>query len=417
MTRMQWLGFCTIGALIAPPSWGLHSGIHREGAPAALLAPKAAQKDGEYTRLAKKSKKRSKADAQEAASGANVSAATGAVEEEADADAPDAASPVTAVTTQTEKSAQTTTDDVAAPRVESELTAETKTASPAKNRFEAKGLDARVRRLTDALARSLKRLPGDIREQTFAVMPFQENGEDTTKNQLGLVVADLVVTNLARDHRLQLTERSQLNRIVQEQELGALGLIEPEQAAQIGVLAGATALVLGECLDLGQTFQVGARVVDADSGQVLAVEAMELPKAELIAFSANAVVLRSRSGAFFRSLVVPGWGQVYNREPEKAVLVGASVGALVLGSAGTALSAWITGRSYAAFGDDQRDAAVKKGLNPSDVVENLRESANFQYTLAASLAGGALVVWLGNAVEAYLSGVDVENLDAALANR
>ena len=287
----------------------------------------------------------------------------------------------------------------------------------ANKRVEAKGLDARVRRLTDALARSLKRLPGDIREQSFAVMPFQETGEDTADNQLGLVVADLVVTNLARDHRLQLTERSQLNRIVEEQELGAMGFVEPDQAARIGVLAGANALVLGEILDLGESFQVGARVVDANSGQVLAVEAMELPKAELIAFSADAVVLRSRSGAFFRSLVVPGWGQVYNREPGKAAIVGATVGALILGSAGTALSGWLTGRAYQTFGDDERSDAVKEGLNPSDVVEGLRESANLQYTIAAGLAGGVLIVWLGNAVEAYLSGVDVENLDAALAKR
>lgn len=418
--RVQLLGLYTIGALIASPSWGLSSGMDAGGAPTLHVLPHAAQPS--QTRLAKKAQGKKKAqkrketkaaDGNEAATdggGADTFEPASAPLPEAEAKT-SAPSPEEATTTEAPATSISTSTDTANP-----LNSQ---ASPAASeaRVEAKGLDARVRRLTDALARSLKRLPGDIREQTFAVMPFQESGDDTANHQLGLVVADLVVTNLARDHRLQLTERSQLNRIVAEQELGALGFVEPEQAARIGALAGATALVLGEILDLGEAFQVGARVVDASSGQVLAVEAMELPKAELIAFSADAVVLRSRSGAFFRSLVVPGWGQSYNRETGKAVLVGATVGALILGSAGTGLSAWLTERSYRGFADEEREAVIQKGLNPSSVVEELRVSANTQYSIAAGLAGAVALVWLGNAVEAYLSGVDVENLDAALADR
>lgn len=427
MARVQIFIIGTIGALLAFPSGAFTVPVSSPDSLGTLLSPDAPHADDEEpTRLAqkKKRKKRSKSSKRKKKEKATADQAESTTEarkalaEEAPAPtkSPAQKEDAAAVSDAQPETTPSQTPPTESPAAESTEPA-TANQAQASNRVEAKGLDARIRRLTDALARSLKRLPGDIREQSFAVMPFQETGEETESNQLGLVVADLVVTNLARDHRLQLTERSQLNRIVEEQELGALGFVEPEQAARIGVLAGATALVLGEILDLGESFQVGARVVDASSGQVLAVEAMELPKAELIAFSADAVVLRSRSGAFFRSLVVPGWGQVYNREPGKAAIVGATVGALILGSAGTALSAWLTQRAYGTFGDEERANAVKEGLNPSDVVGDLRNSANLQYSIAASLAGGVVLVWLGNAVDAYLSGVDVENLDAALAKR
>lgn len=280
---------------------------------------------------------------------------------------------------------------------------------------EARGLDARVRRLTDALARTLKRLPGDVRDQSFAVMPFAENGEESKSRQLGLVVSDLVVTNLARDHRVSLTERGQLRLIFEEQALGAMGAVDDKQAAQVGKLAGARALVVGEVDDLGDAFRVGARVVDAESGEVLGADEVKLPKEELIAFSADAVVLRSRSGAAFRSLVAPGWGQLYNREPIKAGIVGGAVGVLALATGVTLTTAAITHANYSGFRPDQLKGVAATQENISATVTGLRQAANAQYTAAAILGGVTAAAWLGGALEAYLSGTDVESLDDALA--
>lgn len=278
--------------------------------------------------------------------------------------------------------------------------------------LEAKGFDARVRKLTDALARALKRLPGDVRDQSFAVLPFEVQGAAAENRQLGLVVGDAVVTNLARDHRLRLTERSQLTRILEEQALGAMGVIAPDRAAEVGRIAGAQALILGELLDVGDEIQVGARVVDATSAEILAVEAVRVPAAELLALSADAVVLRSRSGAFFRSLVVPGWGQVYNREPGKALALGSLVGSLAVASGGTLTAALLTHRRYDQFSEE---SARKAGLDSNRELPRLRVAANSQYTAAAVLLGAGLAAWLGTALEAYASGVDVDSLDRALA--
>jgi len=282
---------------------------------------------------------------------------------------------------------------------------------------EATGLDARVRRLSDALARAIKRIPGDHRDQTFAVMPFVEADEESQSRRLGLVVSDLVITNLSRDHRVPLVERAALGKIMQEQSLQASGAVDPAKVAEVGALAGASAMIIGDVVDTGESFLVTAKLISMENATVLAAEQATLPKEELIAFSADSVVLRSRAGGFFRSAVAPGWGQVYNREPIKAGIVAAAVGVLGL----SALTALVVGGvqhgAYTNFTPAQlesKDVALTQE-NISAEVTGLRNSANAWYTTGIVFLGLTAVAWTGGALDAWISGTDVESLDDALA--
>jgi TolB-like protein len=283
---------------------------------------------------------------------------------------------------------------------------------------EATGLDARVRRLSDALARGIKRLPGEHRDQVFAVLPFAENDEESKSRRLGLVVSDMVLTNLARDHRIGFVERSQLSTILQEQALQASGAVDPAKAAEVGKLAGARGMVVGEVTDTGDSFRISARVLDAENATVIAADDAELPKEELIAFSADAVVLRSKAGAMFRSLVAPGWGQVYNGEPVKAGIVAGGVGLLGLATVATvATGAYTHFVVYQNWTPEQLPSGVAKtSENISSAVVGIREAANVQYSIAAVFAGLTATAWIAGALDGYLSGVDVDTLDDALAS-
>jgi TolB-like protein len=285
--------------------------------------------------------------------------------------------------------------------------------------LEARGLDARARALTDLLALPLKRLPGDHRAQRFAVLPFEEVGEAVQQQRLGLVVTDLIVTNLARDHRLPLVERAALAKILDEQALGQTGALADGQAAQIGMVAGARALIVGQVSDAGDAFRVSVRAIDAEAGTVLegTVREVRLPKDELLAVSASSVVLRSRSGAMFRSLVLPGWGQAYNNEPVKAGVFGVGVGGLALATVATAgVSSYFRFIVYEELGtrpgDDELNA--KGELGP--LIRATRQNSEAGLVAAGVLAGVTAVAWGLGVVDAWVSGVDVESLDAALAN-
>lgn len=281
---------------------------------------------------------------------------------------------------------------------------------------EAQGLDARVRRLSDELARAIKRLPGDHRDQSFAVVPFGENDEESKSRRLGLVVSDLVLTNLARDHRINLVERGRVGAVLQEQSFQATGAVDPDQAAAVGKLLGARGLVVGEVTDTKDAFRISARVLDMETAAVLGAAESTLPKEELIAFSADAVVLRSKSAAFFRSAVAPGWGQLYNREPVKAGIVGGTVGVLALSTGVLATTALLTHNAYTTFTPEKLPPGTSATRdNVSSTVVGLRESANVQYTVAGVLLGLTATAWLVGALDAYISGVDVDTLDEALA--
>jgi TolB-like protein len=216
-----------------------------------------------------------------------------------------------------------TSVNVAAPK-------STKTATAAPG-VEARSLDVQLRKLADVLAKRLDELPGELRYQHVAVLPFEEIGSTTKDKKLGLLVASELTTLLARDHGLLLVERSQLTKVVDELALGQTGLTDPSKSAEVGKLAGAQDLVVGTVGEAGDRYVVDARVVEAETGKVTAAEQTSLPAADLVALSAEAVVLRSRTDAVYRSLILPGWGQFYNREPIKgAVVLGAEVVALAL---------------------------------------------------------------------------------------
>jgi len=301
----------------------------------------------------------------------------------------------------------------AAARAAEEQAANAEVNKARESALSARGLDARMRALADSLAIPLKRLPGDHRDQRFAVLPFENAGAEAEQRSLGLVVSDLVVTDLARDHRLGLVERSQIGKIMDELALQQSGAIDDKQALEVGKVTGARGLIIGRVSDAGEEFIVSARAVDGETGAVLVAEDMKVPKAELVAFSANAVVLRSRGGAMFRSVIVPGWGQSYNDETGKGILFGAATGTLAASTVvvgGLGLYTGFVEYPNAGLNDEKTPPAERAAL-----VQGTRERANAQLTAAVVLAGMTAVVWGVNVADAWLSGVDTESLDAALA--
>ena len=155
---------------------------------------------------------------------------------------------------------------------------------------------------------------------------------------------------------------------------------------------------------------MSARVIDVETGAVLASTDARLPGVELTAFSADAVVLRSRSGAMFRSAVLPGWGQSYNGDDAKAFVLGG----LTLGAAASTVVVGGFGLYNALYLYPIADRDVPLE-NKSATVLAVREAADAQLLAAGVLAGVAAVGWAITVTDAWVSGVDVDSLDAALA--
>lgn len=252
-------------------------------------------------------------------------------------------------------------------------------------------VQVRIRKLAFALAEPLRALPGEGRFQTLAVLPFGEEGQESKSRELGRVVAAELATSLKKDHELNLVERDRIDAALHEGYLNELGLVDEKSAVKLGEMLAAQALVVGSVSTAGTEFWVNARIVSTETGQVFAAAQEKLPASGLISYSSEAVVLRTKSGAVFRSMVVPGWGQFYNKEETK--------GWVFLGLTGTLLGS-AAGFQLAGMGAHE-EYRTTPSLALQEAKLGQEESLYTARNVALGLAAG---VWLVNVADAFING-------------
>lgn len=245
--------------------------------------------------------------------------------------------------------------------------------------------------LAEAITRGFRSMSKPPAFHRVAISTFAEVGSETSRLELGRVVAELMSVELAQRPPFVVVERDRLDQVMREHRLADLGVIDEGTVSKFGKILGAESLVSGTVSAVGPRFLVTIRQVDVESGRVLSSGQVSFDAAGMVALSEDAVVLRTRTDALFRSAVLPGWGQVYNDEPVK----GAAFFALAVGAIGTA------GAFYVAA----NDAHSAYQTDTPGVVGEL-QTANDRIAIANALLIGAGVVWAINLADAYLSGED-----------
>lgn len=94
----------------------------------------------------------------------------------------------------------------------------------------------------------------------------------------GALLAERVSTSLSALEGVSLVDRTQLERILEEQRLSASGLVNPASAIHVGKLMGAAAILSGSVTDLGENLEVHARITATESGEVLLQHALATRK-------------------------------------------------------------------------------------------------------------------------------------------
>jgi len=110
----------------------------------------------------------------------------------------------------------------------------------------------------------------------IAVLPFDNGGsygqgkEDFDALQKG--IAGMLISELAQNPAARVVEREEIQKLVEEQNLGASGRVDPQTAAKIGKLVGAKYVVLGSFIDFYGDFRVDARLVNVETSEIVKVE-------------------------------------------------------------------------------------------------------------------------------------------------
>lgn len=110
----------------------------------------------------------------------------------------------------------------------------------------------------------------------IAVFPFANGGsygqskEDFDALERGL--AGMMISELAQNPAARVVEREQVQRLLDEQNLGAQGRVDPQTAAKVGKLVGARYVILGNFIDFYGDFRVDIRLVNTETSEIVKTE-------------------------------------------------------------------------------------------------------------------------------------------------
>ena len=119
----------------------------------------------------------------------------------------------------------------------------------------------------------------------IAVFPFENGGsygpdsEDLAALTVGM--QQMLLSELSQNSALRAIERSALRTLLEEQDLGASGRVEPGTAAELGRLVGARYMILGVFVDLFGDFRMDTRIVDVETGEILKAQTVRSNRSNL----------------------------------------------------------------------------------------------------------------------------------------
>lgn len=257
------------------------------------------------------------------------------------------------------------------------------------------------RALAEAISKGFQSLGRAAAFHRVAVPYFKELGGDTTEHNLGRLVSELIAAELTQRPPFVVVERERLDQVMKEHRLADLGVVDEATASKFGRVLGAESLVSGTVAEAGPSYVVTVRQVDVETGKVLVSGTVTFERAGLVALSSDAIEMKSASGAMFRSILLPGWGQFYNDEPAKgAIFMGLGLGSLAT-AGGFFAAAHSANSNYLA--------------GTPDVVGD-RVIANDRIRVTNALLVGYGVVWAVNVIDALISGRSETSIDLPAAS-
>ena len=135
----------------------------------------------------------------------------------------------------------------------------------------AKSLDGAI----PALVKKL--VPDSVKqESTVAVLPlYTLDGAATT---FGKYLSERLLTEIYSRRKVNVVDRSLMDKAIAEMKLSATGMIDNATAKQLGKMVGADLLATGSYTDLGDSIDLNARLIETESGAVLGAGEVKVDK-------------------------------------------------------------------------------------------------------------------------------------------
>lgn len=132
--------------------------------------------------------------------------------------------------------------------------------------------------------------PSGLSTQRIAVFPFMAADEDRRYNDLGVGLAEMVITDLSQVQAIEVVERVRIQTLISEMALPETGLVDAETAPRYGLILGSGRIVHGRYAVLADdVFRVDAAYWNLAAGQIAESERVEGALADLFALEKDLV--------------------------------------------------------------------------------------------------------------------------------
>lgn len=115
-----------------------------------------------------------------------------------------------------------------------------------------------------------------------AVLPFENHAENDF-DPLVRGLPDMLMTTLGEAAELTVIERVQIDKALRNFNLEMSGPIDSDTAVEVGAWLGADAVILGSFLRFGGVFRFDARMIDAQTGEVMVAQSARGGESEVLA--------------------------------------------------------------------------------------------------------------------------------------
>ena len=125
----------------------------------------------------------------------------------------------------------------------------------------------------------------------IAVLPFNNGGsygqgkEDFDALERG--IAGMMISELSANPAARVVEREEIQRLIDEQNLGAQGRVDAATAAKIGKLVGARYMVMGMFVDFYGDFRIDVRLINTETSEVVRTESEKMQRDHLFEMIRN----------------------------------------------------------------------------------------------------------------------------------
>ena len=134
---------------------------------------------------------------------------------------------------------------------------------------------------------------GSVRAQQAAATPAADQQQDTRPgiavldfdvssamtdhesfDALGRGLAAMTLTELTANPAIRVVERTQLQQILQEQNLGHEGRVDPGTLSRIGKIVGARYMVYGNLIDIAGNLRLDIHIFNTETSEILKAESV-----------------------------------------------------------------------------------------------------------------------------------------------